>query len=253
MGSNPTFGSKTMTRQTQRTSRLARNIERRTRKNLIFSILGIIIVLFLVVKLGIPLLVNFSLLIANQKDKSATSQNTASNPSFIAPPILNPLPSATNSASLVISGMGNAGQTVRIYINNNLIDETPTEKDGSFSINETLQNGTNTIQAKSELNGKESSFSDPLNVTFSNTKPNLDITSPSDGQTFSKDQNTAQVSGKTDPDIKITVNGFWAIVDDNNNFSYSLPLQNGDNQIKVIATDNAGNTTEKDIKVTYNP
>ena len=242
-----------MTRQTQRTSRLARNIERRTKKNLFFSIFGIIVVLFLVIKLGIPLLVNFSLMLSNQKDKSTTSSSNSSNPSFIASPVLNPLPSATNSATLVISGTGNAGQTVRIYINSNLVDETPTKKDGTFSINKTLKKGTNTIQAKSELNGKESDFSNSLNIVFNDTKPNLDITSPSDGQTFSKDQNTAQVSGKTDADIKVTVNGFWAIVDDNNNFSYSLPLQSGDNQIKIVATDSAGNTTEKDIKVTYNP
>jgi bacillopeptidase F len=241
-----------MTRQTQRTSRLARNIERKTRKNLIFSIFGIIVVIFLVIKLGIPMLVNFSLMLSNQNDKATTTQ-TSSNPSFIAPPVLNPLPSATNSADLVISGTGNTGQNVRVYINNNLVDETPTKKDGSFSIDETLKKGTSTIQAKSELNGKESDFSDSLTIVFNDTKPNLDLTSPSDGQTFSKDQNTAPVSGKTDPDVKITVNGFWAIVDDNNNFSYSLPLQNGDNQIKVIATDNADNTTEKDIKVTYNP
>lgn len=241
-----------MTRRQSRQSRLSRRIEKKTKKNLILSLLGIIIIIFLILKVGIPLLVNFSLLIANQKDKSTTSQNTT-NPSFISPPVLNPLPSATNSAALVISGNGNTGQTVRIYINDNLIDETPTKKDGSFSINETLKKGTNTIQTKSELNGKESDFSNSIVVTYSDTKPSLEITSPSDGQTFSKDQNTAPVSGKTDPDVKITVNGFWAIVDDNNNFSYSLPLQNGDNQIKVIATDNASNTTEKDIKITYNP
>jgi bacillopeptidase F len=79
------------------------------------------------------------------------------------------------------------------------------------------------------------------------------VTSPTDGQTFAKDQGSVQVSGKTDNNVKITVNGFWAIVDDSNNFSYALPLQGGENQIKVVAEDKAGNTTQKDIKVTYNP
>jgi outer membrane lipopolysaccharide assembly protein LptE/RlpB len=47
------------------------------------------------------------------------------------------------------------------------------------------------------------------------------------------------------------VNGFWAVVDDNNNFSYTLPLQSGDNQIKIVAIDQAGNKAEKDLKVNF--
>ena len=59
--------------------------------------------------------------------------------------------------------------------------------------------------------------------------------------------------GKTDSGVRITVNGFWAVIDENNNFSYSLPLQDGDNAIKVVAQDQAGNKAEKEIKVTYSP
>jgi bacillopeptidase F len=83
----------------------------------------------------------------------------------------------------------------------------------------------------------------------------LDVSSPSDGQGFNKNQvntgNTINVAGKTDQGVSVTVNGFWAVVDDNNNFSYTLPLQNGDNQIKIVAVDLAGNKTEKDLKVNF--
>ena len=47
------------------------------------------------------------------------------------------------------------------------------------------------------------------------------------------------------------MNEFWAIVDAGGNFSYTLPLQNGENTIKVVATDEAGNKTEYEVKVTY--
>ncbi len=236
----------------KRQSRLSRRIESKSKANLILSLLGILAVLFLVIKLGIPLLVNFSLSIANQKDKTTESQNAnSSDTSFIAPPILNPPPIATNSAKIIVSGIGNPNQTIRIYINDQIKDDIQTKKDGSFSAMEDIAKGLNTINAKAQIKGKESDFSNSVTVTYIDTKPTLDLTSPTDGQSFSKDQNTAPVSGKTSTGAKITVNGFWAIVDDNNNFSYNLPLQNGDNQIKVVATDDAGNTTEKDVKVTY--
>ena len=251
MSSNLTFGSAVMTRRRQ--SRLNRTTERRSKRNLVLSLLGIIVVFFLIIKVGIPLLVNFSLFLANRKDTTSSQSVNSNDPSFIAPPVFDPLPSATNSAKIALSGTGNPDQTVKIYVNDNLQDEVPTKKDGTFSLTEDLKKGQNKITAKSQSKGKESDFSKPVTVTYIDTKPTLDLTSPSDGQTFTKAQNTAPVTGKTSSGARVTVNGFWAIVDDNNNFSYSLPLQNGDNQVKVVAKDDAGNTTEKNLKVTYNP
>jgi len=59
------------------------------------------------------------------------------------------------------------------------------------------------------------------------------------------------VHGKTDPNVKVTINDFWAIVDDSGNYSYNLSLKSGDNPIKIVATDDAGNNTEKDLKISY--
>ena len=116
-----------------------------------------------------------------------------------------------------------------------------------------MQTGDNKIKAKATKDDKESDFSNELDVTYRNSPPSLSLDSPTDGQKFEKDQNAAQVLGKTDSGIRITVNGFWAVIDENNNFSYNLPLQNGDNTIKIEAVDQAGNKTEKEIKVTYSP
>ena len=110
-----------------------------------------------------------------------------------------------------------------------------------------------TLKAKAAKGDKESDFSNELVVTYRNIPPSLSVDSPTDGQKFEKDQSTARVSGKTDSGVKITVNGFWAVIDENNSFSYNLPLQNGDNTIKIEAVDQAGNKAEKEIKVTYSP
>jgi bacillopeptidase F len=236
-----------------RRSRLNKNFEKKSQKTLILSIIGILIVLFLLFRFGIDLLVNFSTFISGSKGSQTAQQTNQIN--YIAPPILNPLVSATNSAQIVITGKGTKGQTINLYINNSQIDQIQTDQNGVFAFTESLKNGDNQIKTRAENNGKQSDFSNAFDVVFKNSAPTLDISSPSDGQRFDKNSigsgNSISVSGKTDQGVSVTVNGFWAVVDDNNNFSYTLPLQNGDNQIKIIAIDQAGNKIEKDIKVNY--
>jgi hypothetical protein len=232
-----------------RRSRLSRRIDQKTKRNLFLSVLGTILMVIFVFKFGIPLLVNLSLFISGSKNNQ--EQSKIQDPSFIAPPILNSFPEATSSAEIIISGVAVKNQTVNLYINGSLVDNVTAKDNGNFSFEETISAGNNVIKAKAVVKGKESEFSDPIATAFKSAPPSLNVSSPSDGQSFSKDQNIAEVKGTTDADVKVTVNGFWAIVDDSGNFSYSLPLQNGENKIKITAEDIAGNKTEKEIKVNY--
>jgi len=237
-----------------RRSRLSKNFEKKSRRTIILSLIGIIIVLFLLFRYGIDMLVSFSTFISGSNNSQSLPGNS-NQINYIAPPILNPLISATNSAQIVISGTASKGQTINLYINNIQTDQIQADKNGGFVFTETLKNGDNQINTKAENNGKQSDFSNTSDVVYKNSPPTLNVSSPSDGQTFNKNQigtgNTIVVTGNTDSGVSVTVNGFWAVVDDSNNFSYTLPLQNGDNQIKVIAIDQAGNKTEKDLKVNY--
>lgn len=232
-------------------SRLSRKLEKQTIKNLVLSILGIIIVLIVLFKFGIPLLVNLSLFISGTKNQEPTSHNTTV---FIAPPILNSEYDATNSAQIKISGSASPNQVIDLYINGNLVDKTETKDDSSFSFETILIPGENIIRAKATTSdGQESNLSESLTITFKGDAPSLEIKSPPDGQVFSKDQNSVEIKGTTDPYVRITINNFWAIIDENNNFSYTLGLKDGENEIKIVAQDQAGNKTEKTIKVTYSP
>lgn len=230
-------------------SRLSRRMEQKTKKNLLLNVLGIILAMLLIFKFGIPLLINLSTFLSGSK--GSLGQSESKDPSFVAPPILNSFPQATSSARITISGVASKDQKISLYINSNLIDQTKTAEDGSFSFEPTLKSGENTIRAKAIAENKESGFSEPLSIIFKSAPPSLNVNGPADGQSFGKDQNIADVHGTTDPDVKITVNGFWAITDSDGSFSYRLPLQNGENKIKVTATDIAGNKTEKEIKVTF--
>ncbi len=232
-------------------SRLSRRLESQSRKNLFLSILGIIIVLALLLKFGIPLLVNFSLFLSGSKKPDESSKSASS--IYLSPPVLDQTTNATNSAEFIITGTAVKNEEIDLYVNDSLSDRKETENNGNFSFKVTLQTGANKIKAKVTKDNKESDFSNELDVSYKNVPPSLSLDSPTDGQKFEKDQNTAKVLGKTDSGVRITVNGFWAVIDENNSFSYNLPLQNGDNTIKIVAQDQAGNKTEKEIKVTYSP
>ncbi len=201
-------------------------------------------------KFGIPFLVNLSLFLSGFQVKEETKTQ---NSSFISPPVLNSIPQATASANILISGIASKKQTINLYINDNLMGTAKTQDDERFFFNEIIKPGENIIKTKAVVNGKESDFSNSIIVTFKAAPPFLNIKSPSDGQSYEKDQNFVDVKGTSDINVKITVNGFWAITDSDGSFSYRYPLQSGENKIKIIATDNAGNRSEKEIKVTYNP
>jgi hypothetical protein len=232
-----------------RRSRLSLKTERKTRKTIILATLGILILLFFLIKFGTTLLVGFSVFLAGNGNSQTLTNNNSS--SYLTPPQLNPLPNATNSAQIVIAGSADKNEKIILYINGNTADNTDTDNNGNYSFNEALSQGESQIKVKAQKNNLTSDYSSTYTVSLINSAPTLSVDSPSDGQSFSKDQNSVTVTGKTDANITVTVNGFWAIISGNNSYSYNLPLQNGDNQIKVIAIDSAGNKTEKDLKVTY--
>lgn len=225
-------------------------MEQKTKKNLLLNVLGIVLVILLVFKFGIPLLVNLSLFLSGSGSKE---EIRIQDPSFIAPPILDSFPQATSSANIIISGVSSKKQTIKLYINDDLINTAKTQDDGRFSFKETIRSGESTIKTKAVAGEKESEFSNTIITVFKSAPPSLNINSPTDNQSFSKDQSAMDVKGTTDPDTKVTVNGFWAITDNNGKFSYRLLLQSGENKIKIEAVDLAGNKTSKEIKVTYNP
>lgn len=231
-------------------SRLSRRSEQKIKKNLILSVLGIFLTILFAFKFGIPLLVNLSLFLSGSRGKEDVK---IQNPLFIASPVLNSIPEATASADIIISGIALKKQTINLYINGDLIDKSDTDDNGKFIFRETLVSGENTINAKAIVNQNESAYSNTITIVYKNALPSLKIISPSDAQSFTKDQNTVNVNGSTDTDVKVTVNGFWAITDTNGNFSYNLPLQNGENKIRITAADIAGNRKEIEIKVTYSP
>jgi hypothetical protein len=233
--------------------RLKKKLRRKAIQNTIFVILGLGVIAFLLLTFGAQLLINFSLLLG-PKGNSTYNTTDSQGVNYIATPDLNPMETATNSAKINVSGTSSVDKsTVKLYVNGILADTTKVNEKNEFNFrNISVDQGDNEIKAKIiSPDGKESDFSAPQTITYTNKAPDLSIDYPQDGQTLKDDQQT--LHGKTSAGAKVTVNGFWAIVDDQGNFSYNIKLQNGDNTMKLEAVDDAGNKTSKEIKVNYSP
>lgn len=230
-------------------SRLTERIETQTKRNIILTVIGIIIIVILLWKFGVPLMATVSFMLAGSKNEESTEKKDT----YIAPPTLDDTYDATNSARVNISGSSLNTTTIELFVNNEKVDNTKVEDGNTFSFTAVpLDSGENSIKVRAIGDGNQkSNFSNIVTITYLNKAPELSIDSPSDGASFHKDEKTVEVKGKTDPGTRITVNDFWAIVDTDGNYSYTVALKDGDTDIKVQATDDAGNKIDKQIKVNY--
>ena len=77
-------------------SRISRVEEKRTKKILVFTIIGITVLLGLTITLGIPLIIGVSVFISNLTNRAQVVEMSDKTAPF--PPVLSPVPTATNSA-----------------------------------------------------------------------------------------------------------------------------------------------------------
>lgn len=237
----------------KRKSRFEQISRKRYQRNIILIFVGIIILLIVFFVNAVPLLINLSLFIENFRNddnKNVITNNT----SYIPPPVIDPLPNATNSANIIIKGTALPKQIIKLYINNTYTKQAAVAGDRTFVFkNVSLSKEDNNIKAKSiAVDKKESGYSQIIHIVYKNKAPQLTINTPTDKQIITDGGSQTKIEGKTDTGVQVTVNDHWAIVDNTGNFSYLLNLQKGENKINVIASDDAGNQTTSEIHVTLN-
>jgi hypothetical protein len=232
-------------------SRLKKHLKQEAYKNVLLGTLGIVVVIVLLVLFGTKILVGFSLLVGNLTGSSQDTDNATQNAAtYIAPPALNPPFDATNSATITISGAAAPQEKISLYLNGEVVDRTTVKSDKSFTFTGvTLKNGDNSLKAKVVTDDKESDFSNEVKISFINKAPSLSLDNPQDGQGYKKEESPIKVTGKTDPGVKVTVNDFRAIVDGQGTYTYLYNIHDGENDIKVVATDDADNKTTKEVKI----
>lgn len=169
------------------------------------------------------------------------------------PPIFSNIPKATNQDSLTLNGFSKAGATVKLFVNGPESLTTTADSDGLFTfVSISLIDGINTIFAKAvDKNNLESTSSEVINIIKDKKAPTLDITSPSDGDIIRNLDKRTLVSGKVDKKSTVKVNDQVAILNSDLTFQVLLGLAEGKVEIKISATDEAGNKSEKTITITY--
>lgn len=232
-------------------SRLGRFENRKAQKRLWIAIGGSIGLLVFIAIFGLKLLVGFSLLVDKIRGNSPVT--TQAQNSELTPPILDPQPEATYSATLSISGKGLAKTQAIIYINDIQMKKVPVEDDNTFLLpNFPVDEGDLTISTKLlDAKGNVSELSNLIKITIDRKPPVLEITKPSDGTKIQDGTKKVIIEGKTDEDAKLTINDRIAIVRMGGGFSYSMPLSDGDNTLNVVAIDPAGNRTTVQLKISY--
>ncbi len=240
-----------MTRKINRIDRLARQEEKDIIKRiLVLSVVSvvIIIVLFTVGTSFLGKIADSVNSISGRKNSQNGNENT-----FVQIPVIDTVPTATNSANLKLSGFSADGNSVDLFREEEKV-ATAKVQSGRFEFgNLVLKDGENDFRAKAMVeNGSSSDFSQLVKVTLDKREPQLEVTSPSDGQNFSGDNNRIKVEGKVEKDAQVFASGFLANVDSSGKFDVFIPLVVGDNNVEVKAIDEAGNTKIVKLKLSYN-
>ena len=213
----------------------------------------IFLTLFLLVRFGLPGLINMAAFISN----ISSSDNPIEKQDNLAPqpPRLNPLPEATFSAEIDVAGFAEAGSLVKLYIRGINIEEMVVSNEGEFEFSDVhLREGENEVYATAlDDHGNTSDDSSTYTVTVDNESPELFIDSPKDGDRFFDNDNPITVTGSTEERVSLEVNNHFVMVKSDGSFSTSLNLSDGDNEIEAVSIDEAGNKTRVAIKVNYTP
>lgn len=234
-------------------SRLTRKEESRAYRKIFLAFFSAIIIIVFIIFFGLPALINLAAFISGMRGEGDLPANQQNIP--LSPPVLELPYEATNAAKISVKGFGTPGARVELFVNGNSFKKILIPKDGTITFDGVLlDKGDNQIWGVSENSLKvKSSRSRILSISYKNETPKMEIAEPDDGASVKGDQKEVKVSGQTEPGINITINNRFVILDSESKFSYNLPLKDGENIIEIVATDNFGNTSKVERKVTYSP
>lgn len=231
-----------------------RRLQKKARRNFLLTILLGAALIYFLFAWFLPTLIG-SLSFLNRFKDIPKSSVLVIEDATLAPPVLNIPYEATNSATINLTGYASSHSFVEIYVDDDLKTKVETKENGSFTAEAIpLTLGSNNISGKTvDEKGHKSLFSKPILVTYSNEKPKLDLKEPTDNQEIKGGDKKVVVSGTTSPDVTLTINGARTIVDSSGNFSQSIDLSEGDNTITIVAITSAGNVSQLNRQVSYQP
>lgn len=224
--------------------------KKNTKKAILFIVLTIAS-LALLYFLGIPALGKLAAFVSSMKGNNKINSTDTTPP---PPPKFRTFPSFSNNPNITLNGNTEAGTTVKLTLNG-AESEVLSDNGGLFTFNITLDSGVNTFAAIAvDQAGNLSQKTDDYQITFDKEPPELEIKSPNDGTSYyGSSQRQITITGTTETEANITINDRIISVDDEGIFQYTTTLNEGGNNFNIKSTDQAGNTTEKSITLSFSP
>ena len=214
-----------------------------------FYFLLSIVFIFVMIKWGFPLFIKIIAGNAVSTNKSVTDIIPPQ------PPILSAIPEATNTAKVTIEGYTEAGANLELMVNDTLNKADKSKEDGSFSFNADLSVGVNRVQVRATDAANNPSLSEIKIINFDKEPIVLTITSPKEGTEYiGKSSQSIEITGKTSKsNAQVMANNSFVDINKDGSFVQRIQLKDGENIIKIVASDKAGNIDEQTIKVSYTP
>jgi len=234
-----------------RISRLKRLEEKRAVSSTVKYIVLTVIVIFVLLNFGLPALSKLTVVIADLVGQENSDDDSNSPPP--PPPNIKSLPAFTKDSSIRVEGTTRPGFTVSIFFNDEKV-EVLANASGEFTSSFDLSKGENTVSAFVTNNdGQDSSKTQTFTVNFDSDPPKLEIITPTNGQQFTGRTKQTEIQAQTEAEAHATVNDRIAIVRGDGKFDFPVTLNEGENIFKIKSTDQAGNTTELELKLNYTP
>ena len=226
--------------------------KRNLRRAVLFTFLTLFLILATIFW-GIPALIKMSVFFGDIRSSFQPVEIKDNLPPQA--PALNALSEATNQSEIEVSGLTEAGAVVKIFLTGQETKEIVADNEGNFSSGKLkLTLGKNEIYAVAiDKAGNQSETSKKISVWYDNEPPALEISQPEDGETISDEKGKIEIIGKTEEEAELTINDHRVILNQEGSFKYPFSLSLGENEILIIATDKAGNQTEKTLTINYSP
>jgi len=171
----------------------------------------------------------------------------------IQPPLLSNIPRYSKEKVINIEGYSVEKATVTLFKNGKKIKELETKDGGDFKFeNIILDTGNNEFYAIASNKERKSIPSSKLVISVDTQAPLLTIDSPKkdDEVSANKSDELITVTGTTDPDVELNINGRLASVNDKGEFSVSINVKSGTNKLNAESTDLSGNKTKVEFDFT---
>lgn len=235
-------------------TRSARRLAKKSKRNFFLTFLILAFIVYATLSWVLPSVIGGVGFISHVLKPPKPAVKSISDSPILAPPVLNIPYEATNSAKIDIRGYSTAEANVKLFLDDEEKDIVKVSSDGSFVFkNIDLNIGINNIYGKTiDEKGTESLSSKTIKLIFDNEKPKLEVTEPSDGVVV-KGERKIKISGKTEPDAQVFINGSQIPLGAEGNFSSDFSLSDGENHITIKSQDRASNSTEIARTVRFEP